>query len=249
MADDDRLLVDLVVAAPPPVVWAALREPEQIARWFGWNDGGLAAEIELIFVTEPTADDQALTLTWPDGDRIVLEPHEVGTRLLLSRAGHTGHFDGAYDAVDEGWISFTHQLRFALERHPNQHRRTISAHGLDLGPLDDPLMARLGLRLLGDDPVGGRYEVTGPNGFGISGEVSFQTDLQLGLTVEQEGDALLVVARTPPAAAPPDGAVTLVLSTFGLDDARFAEAQRRWSAWWSTGEGDPDADPAPAAEG
>lgn len=236
----ERVLVDTHVAASPDDVWASLRDPALVARWFGWDYDGLESEITQIFGDGVTADDAARTLTWDDGDRFQLEPDGEGTRLRVVRSHHgvTGEFDGAFDPVDEGWITFAQQLRFALERHPGQDRRTVSAHGLDLGPHDSPLLSRLGLRLLGDDPVGGRYEVRSEDGTTFSGEVFFQTDLQIGLTVAEEDDALLVVARTPPAAAPPDGEVMLVLSLYGADAERAADVDRRWTAWWGGAEGD-----------
>ena len=235
MADDGRVLVQMTIAADVATVWAALREPAQVARWFGWDYDGLGAEIEQIFRDQAEADDDARTLSWSDGDRFELEPAEDGggTLLRVVRRGHAGtDFDGAYDAIDEGWITFTQQLRFALERHPGAQRRTVSALGVDLGSDDDPLLTRIGVRTLGDDPVGASYEVEGPDGRPITGEVYFQTDLQVGLTVREEGDALLVIARTPPSAAPPNGEAMFVLNLYGADDAAVAETERRWGSWW-----------------
>lgn len=243
----DRVLVDMVVGASPDVVWSTLRDPALVARWFGWDYDGLQVEIRQIFAEGAMADDDARVLSWADGDTWRLEPDGTGTRVQVLRAGHhaADGFDGAYDPIDEGWITFAQQLRFALERHPGQERRTVSAHGLDLGPHDAPLLTRLGLRPLGEDPVGGPYEVRRADGSAFTGEVFFQTDLQIGLTVAEEDDALLVVARTPPSAAPPDGQVMLVLSVYGADDERLADVERRWSAWWAGSE-DADAD-APRA--
>jgi hypothetical protein len=34
-------------------------------------------------------------------------------------------WDGVYDEVNEGWLTFFQQLRFYLERHPGQERRTV----------------------------------------------------------------------------------------------------------------------------
>lgn len=233
----ERVLVDTVIHAEPDVVWRSLREPALISRWFGWDYDGLDAEIVQIFADGATADEAARTVTWPDGDRFELAPEDGVTRLRVARTGHDDTaVDGVYDPIDEGWITFVQQLRFALERHPGQDRRTVSALGLDLGPHDAPLLERLGLRLLGEDPVGGTYEVSREDGSSFSGEVFFQTDLQIGLTVAEEDDALLVVARTPPAAAPPDGEVMLILSVYGADDARLADVERRWTSWWSDDE-------------
>ncbi len=240
---EDRVLVDLVVHAHPDAVWEALRDPDVVHRWFGWDAEGLAAEIQEIFVTQPEAsegsagdgEDGARVVTWPDGDRISVTPAEDGARLVVTRQDHRGaDFDGVYDPIDEGWITFAHQLQFALERHPGVDRRTVSATGVDLGPDDDALLARLGLRPLGEASVGSPYVVERPDGTRFSGEVVFQADLQLGLSVAEEGDALLVIARTPPATAPPHGTAMFVLSTYGHDDDAFAATEDRWSYWWGS---------------
>lgn len=239
MEDDERVVVETVVDAAPDVVWRWLREPALIQRWFGWDDDGLAAEIEYIFRTEVEADDDARTLTWGSGERLEAVPAENGgTVVRVVRHGHEGPgtWDGVYDEVDEGWITFLHQLRFALTHHPEAERRTISAHGLDLGPPHDPLLTRLGVRPLGDQPAGSGYTLVFPDGGTVAGEVFFQTDLQLGLTVPDEGNALLVIARTPPETAPPNGRATFILSLYGadgVDDELFAAAEQRWSRWWS----------------
>ncbi|MCU1431742.1 MAG: hypothetical protein JWP95_847 [Actinotalea sp.] len=235
----DRVLVETELDAPVDVVWGALREPDLVRRWFGWDAEGLVAEIEQIFLDEPTADDEARTLTWPHGDRFALAPRESRTLLRLTRRDHEGtdSFDGVHDPIDEGWITFVQQLRFWVERHRGAERRTLSAVGVDLGPEEDPLLTRLGLRSLGEDPVGAPYRVERSDGSGFGGEVFFQTDLQVGLSVEDEGDGLLVIARTPPASAPPAGQVMFILNLYGdaADPARFAEAEERWSGWWGDG--------------
>ena len=235
MAEQERMLLDMTVDAPLERVWAALREPEVLQRWFGWDYDGLTAEIQEIFVEQAQWDETAHVLSWPDGDRFELEQlDDHRTEVRVRRRGHVGvdDFDGAFDPIDEGWITFAQQLRFYLERHDGESRRTVSVTGVDLGPEDDPLLVNLGVRSRGDDPVGGPSEVQRADGSSFSGQVFFQTDLQVGLTVAEEGDALLVIARTPPTSAPPNGEVMFLLSTYGLDDARFAEVEQRWTGWW-----------------
>lgn len=247
MSENRRVLVDLVLGARADAVWAALREPDQIERWFGWDYDGLAAEIRQIFVDDVEADQQAGSLAFPDGDRIVLDPQgDDRTGLRVLRNEHPAGYVGEYDPIDEGWITFTQQLRFGLERHRGQARRTVSALGVGLGPQDDPLLARLGIRLLGDEPVGSGYTVDRADGTQLGGEIFFQTDLQLGLTVEQEGDALLVIARTPPSSAPPDGAAMFVLSTYGQDDAGHAATEEQWTGWWGSADVTPAQRQAPS---
>ena len=52
MKPSDRVIVEILVAAPIDVVWRALREPAEIKRWFGWDYPQLAEEIAVIFGDE-----------------------------------------------------------------------------------------------------------------------------------------------------------------------------------------------------
>lgn len=232
MTDQERVVVETRIGAPADDVWRAMRDPDRIRQWFGWDDHGLDDEIAHIFSELAAADDDARTLVWEDGDRIEVAEQDDGAFVRVVRTGaRPRDWDGVYDAVDEGWITFVQQLRFLLERHPGQYRRTVAAHHLDLGTEDDALLDRLGLRPLGDDPVGSRWEVDHVDGR-VGGEIWFQTDLQLGLTVEQEDDALLVVARTPASADPPHGTARFILSLYDTDDERAVATAERWHRWW-----------------
>jgi hypothetical protein len=152
-------IVEVTVAAPPETVWRALRDPVEIRRWFGWEYDGLAEEIDHIFVAGARADDSALTVEVDGGDRFQLEPADSGTLLRLARSAAK---DG-YDPIEEGWITFMQQLRFALERHPGEDRRTIHGSGR---PEDESR---------------------------LEGEVWFRSEHQLGVIVEDWNDGLLVV--------------------------------------------------------
>jgi uncharacterized protein YndB with AHSA1/START domain len=115
-----RVLVDIPIAAPPETVWRALRDPAEIRRWHGWEYDGIAAEIDEIYVRG------AIVVT--EGRDLVLGDTTVsvgpGTRLVVKRdGGEPG------DVIDEGWIAFFHQLRFALERHPGRDRDTLLLAG------------------------------------------------------------------------------------------------------------------------
>lgn len=115
----ERVIAEVVVAAPAEAVWHALRDPVEIRRWFGWEhdiQGGLVAEIDFIFREHATEGD--LELDTGNG-RYVLEPRGDETVVRVLRAGGDG-----YDGIDEGWLTFTQQLRFYLERHRGQDRTT-----------------------------------------------------------------------------------------------------------------------------
>jgi hypothetical protein len=124
----EPVIVEVVIAAPADAVWRALREPAEIRRWFGWEydeQGGLPSEIELIFHQESTASEPDLTLD-TGGGTFVLEPQGDRTVVRITRAAPAGQsgWEGIYDEVNEGWLTFVQQLRFYLERHPGQDRRT-----------------------------------------------------------------------------------------------------------------------------
>jgi len=119
------IVAELTLPAQPDQVWRHLREPALISRWFGWQYDGLGHEIDVIFLQEARVDDRAHVLEWgdgvEDGDTITLEDLGVETTLRISR----GVAAGGYDEITEGWITFAHQLRFAVERGGRAERCTL----------------------------------------------------------------------------------------------------------------------------
>jgi uncharacterized protein YndB with AHSA1/START domain len=225
---EDRPRIVVTVAAPVEAVWDAMRDKEKIRHWHGWEyegaQGGLEEEIDLIYFTRVTADEESGILTLGDGDQFVVEPVEGGSRVTLTRAayGDNPEWDAYYDDITEGWITFLQQLRFAVERHPGEPRRTLFYSGAgDRSPI-----VELGMDV---QPAGTPYELE-LIGAAAKGEVWFTSEHQVGLTVDGWGDGLLVLSHVPPSDKKPDGASMAVLSLYG--DVDRAAIDERWNAWW-----------------
>ena len=107
----ERTIVDLEIDAPADRVWRALRTKDEVLQWFGWDHDGLDAEVEMIFFSGATADDDAHVLDTGDGV-YRLEPAGARTRVTVSR---TTAATGPDDEIDAGWIRFTGQLRAFVE--------------------------------------------------------------------------------------------------------------------------------------
>ncbi|MBO9568566.1 MAG: hypothetical protein J7503_07050 [Cellulomonas iranensis] len=240
---DRREVVSVDVDAPAAIVWAHLRDPDLVARWFGWDSDTLDAEIRQIFrgavhEHEEHADGVATrTLELGHHDRIVVTTRDDQPRrshVALTRRSHDGlvPFDGVFDEIDEGWTQFVQQLAFALDVHLGQDRVTLSAHGLDAGDRSDPLLFRAGLHGIRGLPVGGHVEVVRPDGSRLGGTLRYRTAHQVGIHVHGIAESLLVLVIRPAAAHPPHGTIDATLSTYGLDDEVLAEARRRWAGWW-----------------
>jgi hypothetical protein len=223
----EQFSVEVTIAAPVEQVWRALREPARIRHWHGWEteeNGGLDAEIELIYFSDVTESDDERELKLGNGD--IFSLHEAGegrTLLRLVRApkGSNPDWDAYYDDINEGWTTFLHQLRFALERHPGSARRTIFLDGTG-----DPFTA-LGI----DRATTGRFtaEVAGEP---VSGDVWFTAANQAGFTVDSWGDGLLIIGGVPASPTHPQGSAMAVLTTYGQDDATYQALHDRWTALW-----------------
>ena len=216
-------LIEVTVRAPIEEVWAHLREPALVRRWFGWDYDGLEGEIEQIFVEQVNADWGAHTLRWDQdeqqGDRVELSPEgDDATTLRLFRTAPEAS-EEAFDPIAEGWISFVQQLSFALARHRGEERRTLHGASEQTRAVAESIGAAV------DGGAGSRYEASTAPAGPLSGEVWFRTEHQLGLTVEQLGDGLLVIARTPAESEAARGAASLTLSAFGSHTDGLAE---RW---------------------
>lgn len=170
--DEQTPIIEVTIAAAPDVVWAALRERDRVRHWHGWQFDGLDAEIELIYFGEGVATDPARSITLNGGDRVDLLEEGEATRVRLTRAPVSDDPEWAayYDEITEGWTTFLHQLKFALEHHPGEERRTLFFAGV--GPEPDPS----GL---------------------VEGEPWFRTERQRGTRVPAWGDGLLVIAHAP----------------------------------------------------
>jgi hypothetical protein len=226
---EDHVLVEVTVPAPADIVWAALRDPQKIKQWFGWDADTLKDEIDFIFVTHAEADEAARTVTFVGvNDRYEVEARGDGSVVRVVRSAPAGtDWSDVFDGMIEGWISFTWQLAFALARHGLEPRRTIFFSG-------PPRADRLGRSLLGLDAAPAAGEPwAGPIGPDDSaGEVWFTARHQMGVTVDAWGDGLLVVVDQPPTDDKPRGSPMLTLTTYGLSDTAFADLQARWQAWW-----------------
>lgn len=209
-ADTDQpFTIEVTVAAPVEVVWAALRDPEVIRRWHGWHFDGLDEEIAEIFGA--ASETAPYDLLVGGGDRFTLTPHGTGTRVTMTRAplGQNPEWDQYYDDINEGWTTFMQQLRFGLEQHPGQDRRTMF---LDVSGPDLPDPTDL---LRGSDlPAAGRTWFTSAH--------------QLGVTVDALGPGLVVVGSK---SGTPGGAMAIVTG-YGLDDAEWERTRAEWNGWW-----------------
>jgi uncharacterized protein YndB with AHSA1/START domain len=123
----DVTVADVAIAAPARDVWQALRDPAQIRQWHGWEYEGLDGEIAMIYLDDVTASAEALTLDTHGGWRIELEPRGAATAVRVLRGDAVLPEQASMtDAVDAGWRTFAEQLRFYLERHPGELRRTVT---------------------------------------------------------------------------------------------------------------------------
>ena len=227
---EDHVLVEVTVPAPADAVWAALRDPQKIKDWFGWETDGLKDEIDFIFITHASADEERRIVSFVGvNDRYEVEATGDATSMVrVVRSAPAGEWSDVFDGMIEGWISFTWQLAFAFARHPGQTRRTLFFSG---PPREDQL-ARSLLGLDAAPAAGEPWSMPlGPDA-AASGQVWFTARHQIGVTVDAWGDGLLVVVDQPPSAKRPRGTTMLTLTTYGLDDAALADLQARWQAWW-----------------
>jgi hypothetical protein len=214
MTEQTPFHVEVVVEAPRELLWRATTEPDRLARWFGWDYDGLESEIRYIFVDHAVQDPPRL-LDLDDGqDRQTIELLEDGPRTIV-RVVRPGSLEGAewedlYEDIREGWVTFLHQLRHSVERHPEEDRRTIRLTG---EVLPERVLAAL------DEEA--------------SGSVWNENRFQRSIAAGGEGDLLLSVHSKVPLDSAEPGSVALTVTSYGLDDAAFEALRRRWEEWWT----------------
>jgi hypothetical protein len=226
MSEHRDVAVEVTIAAPIEVVWRALRDRDDVRRWHGWEFEGLDEEIGVIYFSEA----EAPTRQESEGPRrrlglganvFELEQRGEGTvvRVVMAEPPDSDAWHGWYADIRHGWFTFVQQLRFYVERHRGEDRRTIVLSGTPLDPDQPELSVLLGLPTTA---AGTPYEASLPTGEEITGTVWFVDDMQVGVTVDAWRDGLLEVTR----GRTPAGAI---LTTYGTAPNDLEE---RWQAWW-----------------
>lgn len=223
-----RPLVEVTVSATADEAWAALRDPERLRQWFGWDTDSLPDEIEHIFFSHANADDTNRVLDcMPDRFEIEDRGATCVVRIVRPAPTATTDWDDVFDDETQGWIAFVQQLAFMFTRHLGQPRRTLYFAGTPLGVL---ATAAIGLDTV---EVAGQPWSRTIAGEPLTGALWHRGRHQRGVTVKSWGDGLLVVIDRPPSDARPSGSSQAILTTYGLDDAAFADLESRWTAWWA----------------
>jgi uncharacterized protein YndB with AHSA1/START domain len=203
--------VEVVIRTPQIEVWRALTEPDQVRRWFGWDYAGLDDEVELMFVTNAKHEPPGRILMFEGDDQSAIEVEADGAHTIV-RAVYPAspddvEFDDAYDQIEEGWRAFLLQLRDYLERHPGKRRRTI--------------------RLTSEaKPIAVLAAVAGE----VEGESRRASPHLSVTTTESYGQGLVIVDSSEPLDSADSGRVNITITTYGLDDERFARLRQRWQA-------------------
>ena len=222
---DQTPVIEVTIGAPVSAVWRSLREPELIRNWHGWHydEGtGLDGEIEVIFGHDARVVEDGRVLELPDGDRFELSEVDGGTKVRIVRCAVPDDPEWAkyYDDITEGWRSFSQQLRFMLEQHPDQERSTIFLSGAIADADLDHLLA------------------------GIPAEASdvwFETEHQRGVVLAELGPGLLIVAVKPADVGTPTAMA--IVTMYGVQGSELAHQHTRWTAWWKVHAIDEDASP------
>ena len=125
-----------------------------------------------------------------------------------------------YDDIDEGWLSFLQQLRFALTHHWGEERHTVHLGGEALGVVTD--RGRRHPRAGRRRRARRRRTLRAPSSPAstLEGEVWFRSPHQLGLTVDALGSGPPAAGRGAERRRYAHGAATATLTTYGDDDGR-----------------------------
>lgn len=219
----------------PDRVWAALREPKQVAQWFGWDYPGLAEEIQTIFVDGADGVEATKTLhlglhdmhVRPWGEGCMVELHHAEAQETPDAAA----WAAMLPEIDEGWISFLQQLRFWLTEAPEGLRQAPHVNGMALESDGRPVWEKLGLEGLDAHEPGSRVQGEWPWGEAFEGTLFFRSPLQAALSIPAWGPGLLLLAHAPDPTHPWDDASATLL-TYGQDAAWVKALEAKWSTWW-----------------
>ena len=221
-----REVVSVDIPAPLSKVWAYLRDPALVRRWYGWDHDGLDAEVRAFVDTavekqDVVGDATIHTLSWPHHDRLdaavrrARAPPHAPDRHATQPRGH-GHVRRRARRDRRGLDRVRPPAAVRADRPPRP------------GPAD-PVHVRAAVRRphrpaarprrARRHPRGARSAGTsrraGPTGPCSAARSSTRRRSSSGLRLHGISEMYLVLMETPAAHTPPHGTVDAILSTYG----------------------------------
>lgn len=196
--------VELELPVGRDEVWDAVTQPAMLRQWFGWEYDELDVEIRHIFVDEATLRSPE-RMGWADGSYLEVTGGDDRAVVRAVRQGSDAEPD-RFDAIEEGWRAFLLQLRHLLTERPQGARRT--------------------LYLTGASSWRQVLELAGATTASVA-----RFGSRVAWVVDADGQLVVMAGREPVGAR---GAcrMEITVSTYGLDDAAFELARKRWSERW-----------------
>lgn len=231
MVSDHGPVTSVVLPLPLKECWPWFQDPALIREWHGWEYDGLEAEIQEIFVDGVAIGEDHRTINVGTHFFNFFED-DACTRVDVHRAPLDEHSEWHeyLPDIDEGWTTFLQQLRFKLSHHRDDSRRTVFYGGTPSDPEVAPIQL-VGLGEIGSREPGTEYSTTLGPGDTVTGTLWFASANQVGITVDNWGDGLLVVSNGC-RGGPPYTQGQAVLTSYGLADDQHAALVARWNDWW-----------------
>ena len=97
----EPVLFEIVIAAPADTVWRAMRDRNEIRRWFGWDHEGFDAEVDFIFFGDVDTDDAAHALDFGPMGRLALA-EDIAPQVVYLLSDESRFVTGQAVGVDGG---------------------------------------------------------------------------------------------------------------------------------------------------
>jgi len=231
-----EVVKEVFINAPVEAVWQALTDARGLTQWFSvdakvapgvggsvwvsWGEG--AAGESPITGWEPNRHFQWTEHRGPVKVAVDfhLETRDGGTvvRLVQSGFGDGPEWDDEFHMVEGGWSYFMAHLQWYLERHRGARRDLIGF--------------RTRVAMTREDAFARLVAITG--GLDTTPVVYKPATCQAAFLIPSLNDAILFIEIEPGAEMVRGG---FWLSTYGLDDARFAAVRAQFTAAYDAGLG------------
>lgn len=238
------------IDAPVDVVWKAIAEGEELAKWFALDAKVTPGVGGSIWMSWPGMEGSTPITVWEPGKR--LQTGEQAGPVLMSvdwslegkggktilRLVHSGwsadaEWDDQYDDTSRGWAVFLGNLKHYLERHRGAAcRQVIVPVPIDI-PVEEAWSRFAGPQGLAIDPTalraGGPYATTAATGDRLEGVVILHAPPSaFGATVAAWNDAMLTLDF--PGCGPGKRQCWFVILTYGLPAEQVEALRTRFSS-------------------